>query len=314
MKLTIVSPCYNEAEVIQTFYEKLVDVVSQLKDEIDYEIILVDDGSTDATPEILKQIAADNPAFKAVILSRNFGHQIALSAGIDQADGDALIMMDSDLQHPVDLIPEMVASWKDGYDVVSMVRKETEGAGLFKNITSNGFYWLFNKLSSTYLPTGAADFCLLSRQVYLQLQNMRESHRFLRGLICWMGFNRKIISYTATAREAGESKYSLLKMLMLASNAIFSFSSKPLTLAIRVGTFLVASGVVYLAYILYNFVATNNLVAGWASLICTQLILNGFQLIFIGLIGEYISKVFEQVKGRPIYIIKEIAGEKCDGH
>ncbi|MBN2102591.1 glycosyltransferase family 2 protein [bacterium] len=303
--ISIVSPCFNEEQVIQSFYNALKEVLDRIND-FTFEIILVDDGSADKTPEIIKRLAATDPAVKGVILSRNFGHQIALTAGIDHATGDALIMMDSDLQHPVELLPEIVDYWQQGYDIVSMTRQETQDTGLFKNITSKGFYWIFNRLSTTYLPSGAADFCLLSKNAYSKLKDMRERHRFLRGLVCWMGFNKKIIPYTAGARTAGTSKYTLVKMIKLATEAIFSFSAKPLTVAVKMGLFLVLAGVVYLLYILYGYFIKQNLVAGWASLICTLLILNGFQLIFIGLIGEYIAKIFEQVKDRPIYIVKEI--------
>lgn len=310
-KITILSPCYNEEQIIEDFYQALKDILSQIK-EFDFEIILVDDGSSDRTPELIKQLAETDHRLKAVILSRNFGHQIALTAGIDHASGDALIMMDCDLQHPVELLPDMIQIWQQDYDIVSMVRQETQKSSLFKNLTSNGFYWFFNKLSTTNLPSGAADFCLLSRNAYLQLKNMRERHRFLRGLICWVGYNRKIVPYTAAARTAGFSKYTLVKMIKLATEAIFSFSAKPLTVAIKMGLFFTLAGFIYLLYILYGYFVRQNLVAGWASLICTLLILNGFQLIFIGLIGEYIAKIFEQVKERPIYIIKEVISSEND--
>ena len=304
-KITIVSPCYNEALVVETFYRSLKAALENIPD-LDHEIIFIDDGSSDETPAILKTIALSDPSFTAVLLSRNFGHQIALTAGIDLATGDGLVMMDSDLQHPVEIIPEMIDHWRQGYEIVSTVRIDTQDAGFFKSFTSKIFYRIFNKLSPTELPVGAADFCLLSKPVYLQLQKMRERHRFLRGLVCWLGFRKKLISYTASARFAGVSKYSLAKMVRLAIDAIFSFSSKPLTTAFRFGLFLTASGFVYLIYILYGYFIKQNLIAGWASLICTLLILNGFQLIFIGLIGEYIAKIFEEVKDRPIYIVKEI--------
>lgn len=310
-KISIVSPCFNEEQVLESYYRALKDVLGKI-DGFDFKIILVDDGSSDATPEILKRLAKSDPLLKAVILSRNFGHQIALTAGIDHAEGDAVVMMDSDLQHPVELIPQMIEHWMQGYDIVSMVRQETQDSGFFKRLTSKSFYWIFNKLSSTYLPTGAADFCLLSKKVYSQFQHMRERHRFLRGLVCWMGFDRKIVPYTAAARRAGTSKYSLVKMVRLAREAIFSFSAKPLTVAIKMGLFLTLFGFAYLLYILYGYFIKQDLVAGWASLLCTLLILNGFQLIFIGLIGEYIAKIFEQVKERPIYVIKEIVGNQTD--
>lgn len=303
-KLSLISPCYQEAPVIEDFYRAAKAVLQQVP-AVEHEMILVDDGSGDQTPEILKKLAAENPTVKVIILSRNFGHQTALTAGIDHACGDAVIMMDSDLQHPVELILPMVDAWQQGYDVVSTIRCETQGVGVFKKLTSKAFYLLFNRLSQTALPMGAADFCLLARPVYTQLKAMRERHRFLRGLVCWLGFRRMLIPYSANPRRAGVSKYSLPKMLRLASTAVFSFSSKPLTLAIRIGLFLTAAGCLYLTYILYGFFVTKDLVPGWASLICTLLILNGFQLIFVGLIGEYIAKIFEEVKGRPLYVIKE---------
>ncbi len=307
-KISLVSPCYNETDVIMDFYESVKNVLTQIPD-IEHEIILIDDGSTDKTPEILKSLAQSDPCLKVIIFSRNFGHQLALTAGIDHASGDALIMMDSDLQHPVQMLPEMIASWKDGYDIVSTIRTTTEDSGLFKSFTSKIFYIIFNRLSPTFLPVGAADFCLLSRTVYTQLRQMQERHRFLRGLICWMGFSKKLIPYKAAVRKAGTSKYSMVKMVRLATDAILSFSSKPLSAAIRVGFFLTFAGFLYLLYILYGYFIKQNLIAGWASLICTLLILNGFQLIFIGLIGEYISKIFEEVKKRPVYIIKECLGD-----
>ena len=303
-KISLIAPCYCEAPVIEEFYRSVKEVLSKIPD-IEYEMILVDDGSCDSTPEILRKLANDDARLKVIILSRNFGHQTALTAGIDSASGDALIMMDSDFQHPVELLEPLIDYWKQGYDVVSTIRRETHGAGFFKSMTSKLFYILFNALSQTSLPMGAADFCLLSRPVYTQLRNIRERHRFLRGLICWLGFHRKLVTYSANARKAGVSKYSLPRMLSLASAAIFSFSAKPLTSAIRFGLFITAAGFLYLLYILYEYFFNQNLVPGWASLICTILILNGFQLVFIGLVGAYIARIFEEVKGRPIYVVKE---------
>ena len=308
-KITIVSPCYNEAQGITDFYETIHSTLNTLPD-IQHEIVLIDDGSTDDTPVILKNLSQSNPNLKVIVLSRNFGHQIALTAGVDHASGDALIMMDSDLQHPAEMIPQLIEFWKQGYDIVSTIRVETQDAGFFKSFTSKLFYVLFNKLSPTHLPVGAADFCLLSKRVYSQMKQMREKHRFLRGLVWWMGYNKKMLPYSAHTRKSGTSKYSIAKMIKLATEAIFSFSSKPLTIAIRFGLLLTFLGFVYLIYILYTYMTNKGVIAGWASLISTLLILNGFQLIFIGLIGEYIAKIFEEVKGRPVYIIKEIWNEK----
>ena len=304
-KLCIVSPCYNEAEVIGLFHAALKAVLTQLED-LDHEIILVDDGSSDTTLEVLNQLAVDDPAVTVLSLSRNFGHQVALTAGLERARGDAVIMMDSDLQHPPALIPEMVRCWRDeGFDVVSAVRKRTVGAGLFKRLSSEGFYTLLNFLSDTRIEPGAADFCLLSRRARRALVRMPERHRFLRGMISWMGFRRKFVPYEAAARAAGHSKYSLQKMVRLALDATFSFSVAPIRLGIRLGLASLGLGGIYLAYILLRAAFFGGLVQGWGSLISVVLILGGIQLTLIGLIGEYVGRIFEQVKARPIYLLKQ---------
>jgi dolichol-phosphate mannosyltransferase len=238
-------------------------------------------------------------------LSRNFGHQVALTAGIDFAKGEAVILMDSDLQHPPDLISCMISKWQEGFDIVSAVRKDTKGVSLFKKFTSKTFYFLLNKLSNTYLPEGAADFCLLSHNVYQELRNMRERHRFLRGIISWMGYNRTYLDYEAPKRAAGQSKYTFFRMLSLAIEATLSFSSAPLKFATRLGFIITISGFVYLIWILIRFFVLRDLVQGWASLICAVLILGGCQLTFIGLVGQYLARVFEEVKERPIYLLKQ---------
>lgn len=299
--LSVISPCYNESKVIGLFYTELKQVLESLED-LEHEIIFVDDGSTDGTLAQLNQMAQEDPCVRVCSLSRNFGHQIALTAGLDLAEGEAVVMMDCDLQHPPDLIPEMVKKWRQGYDVVSAVRNETEGAPWFKNITSKSFYFLLNSLSNIHIPQGAADFCLLSRRVCKVLQKMPERHRFLRGMISWVGFNRTFMPYQAPRRAGGKSKYTFIKMLSLATEAILSFSSAPLRLATRVGVIITLSGFIYLIWILLKL---KQAVPGWASLIGVTLILGGCQLIFIGLIGQYLARIFEEVKGRPTYIIKQ---------
>jgi len=307
MKVSIVTPCYNESEVIERYYQEVKSVLDGLSGW-DYEIIFVDDGSTDGTSDKLKGVAGADGKVCVVTLSRNFGHQIALSAGIDRAGGDVLIMMDSDLQHRPELISEMIGKWQQGYDIVSAVRQKTEAVSWWKSFTSKSFYYVFNKLSDTYLEPGAADFCLLSRRVYSQLRGMKEQHRFLRGLISWMGFERCFIPYHAPQRAGGKSKYSGAKMLSLAIEATLSFSSLPLRLATRIGLFVTLGGFGYMLWILEQYFVQKNQDVGWPSLICSVLILGGFQLMFTGLIGQYLARVFEQVKGRPLYIVKEISG------
>lgn len=302
--LSVVVPCFNESEVIEIFYRALKQVLAGI-DALDHEIVFVDDGSADDTLDRLNRIMAADPTARVCSLSRNFGHQIALTAGMDAAVGDAVIIMDSDMQHPPSLIPELVRQWRAGYDVVSAVRQQTAGESWFKGVTSRGFYRLLNSMSGTKVPQGAADFCLLSARVCASLRGMPERHRFLRGLVSWVGFKRVLIPYVAPERAAGKTKYSLVKMVTLALDAVFSFSAEPLRLALRAGLVVAFGGFVYLAYTLISGYVHNTLVPGYASLIGVVLILGGFQLAFFALITQYMARVFEEVKGRPIYLLKQ---------
>lgn len=306
--LSVVAPCFNESEVIGLFYRELAKVLEALEN-VDFEVIFVDDGSSDDTLAQLNRFAEENSAVRVCSLSRNFGHQIALTAGLDFAAGDVVIMMDSDLQHPPRLIPELLRQWGRGNDVVSAVRERTQGEPWFKKLTSRGFYALVNFLSTTRIPYGAADFCLLSRRVCDSLRQMPERHRFLRGLISWAGFQRAFVPYEAPLRAAGKSKYTPIKMTTMALDAVFSFSAEPLRLALRTGLLIAAAGFVYLAWTLIKGYLLNALVPGYASLIGVTLILGGFQLAFIGLIGQYLARVFEEVKGRPLYLLKQEPAE-----
>jgi dolichol-phosphate mannosyltransferase len=303
-QISVICPCYNEADVIDVFYRELVAVLKAVP-ELDFEILLVDDGSSDRTLERLNAIAEGDRRVRVVSLSRNFGHQVALTAGLDFARGDAVIMMDSDLQHPPALIPEMVERWRAGFDIVSAVRRETRGASWFKNVTSKVFYRVFNSISPTEIPLGVADFTLLSVRVYPRLRDMRERHRFIRGMISWMGFKRAFVTYDARDRAGGASKYTLRKMLAMAFDAVLSFSSTPLRVATGIGLFVTFLGFLYLIWIVLRALFVKDLVVGWASLIAVSLILGGCQLLFIGLIGQYLARVFDEVKGRPIYVVKQ---------
>lgn len=302
--LTVVVPCYNESEVVDLFYAGVKPVLDKLE-RLDYELIFVDDGSADDTLDKLNRLADRDPNVRVCSLSRNFGHQIALSAGLDAAAGDAVVLMDADLQHPPQLIPELVRRWRDGYDIVLAIRLRTADASWFKNLTSRGFYAVLNRLSTTQVPTGAADFCLLSRRVARSLSGMPERHRFLRGLVAWAGFRRTAVEYQSPPRAAGHTKYSLVKMIALALDAVFSFSAEPLRLALRAGLLITVLGFVYLAWTLIKGYLLHALVPGYSSLIGVTIILGGCQLVFIGLIGEYLARVFEQVKGRPVYLLKQ---------
>ena len=302
--LSVVVPCYNEHEAIEHTYRELKTVLVTLQG-LDHEIVFVDDGSTDDTLTRLNRLASADGAVRVLSLSRNFGHQIALAAGLDAAVGDAVVMMDADLQHPPSLVPEMVARWRSGADVVSAIRDGTVGESWFKGMTSRLFYRVLNSLSKTKVPSGAADFCLLSRRVCVSLRGMPERHRFLRGLISWVGYERAYVRYVAPQRSLGKTKYSFVKMLALALDAVFSFSAEPLRLALRIGVVVAFAGFVYLAWTLIYGWLINGLVPGYASLIGVTLILGGCQLIFIGLVGQYVSRVFDEVKGRPLYLLKQ---------
>jgi dolichol-phosphate mannosyltransferase len=239
---------------------------------------------------------------------------------LDAADGDAVIVMDSDLQHPPELIPELIQKWLEGHAVVLAVRQQTEGASLFKRLSSDGFYSVFNLLSDVKLTSGAADFCLLSRTAHQALCQMPERRRFLRGMIAWMGFKTARVSYTAPPRFAGESKYGVGRMLALALDATFSFSTRPIRLASKAGVFCILAGVAYLCYLLGRYFVVGDLVPGWASIVGTIIVMGGFQLLSIGLIGEYLAHIFEEVKARPRYLFKQTpdqldfgSGDECCG-
>lgn len=303
-RISIVTPCFNEEEVIRLFYVALKEAMVALP-AYEHRLMFIDDGSSDSTLEVLNALAAEDDTVRVFSFSRNFGHQIALTAGLDAARGDAVVMMDSDLQHPPSLIATLVAKWEEGYDVVSAVRERTEDAGLLKRVTSDGFYHLFNALSDTKLTVGAADFCLLSERARVALCRMPERHRFLRGLISWLGYRRAFVPYTAPPRPAGHSKYTVAKMVALSLNAIMSFSAKPVRVATRLGIGSVCLGVAYFIYVVYRYFGHGDVVQGWASLMCVVLILGGMQLAFIGLIGDYVARIFEESKGRPIYLLKQ---------
>ncbi len=303
--LSVVTPCYNESEVVKLFYDETKPVLGALPD-LDYEIIFVDDGSSDDTLIRLNELAGRDETVRVCSLSRNFGHQIALTAGLDFALGDAIILMDCDLQHPPRFVPELVAKWREGYDVVAGVRANAQGASWLKNFTSSGFYTIFNLLSSTRVPKGAADFCLLSRRVCNTLKNMPERHRLLRGMVFWTGFKTALVPYVCAERAAGRSKYSPAKMVGLALDSVFSFSAKPLRLAFRLGLTMAVLGFCYLIWTVGSGLLHGRLVPGYASLIGITVTLGGCQLAFIGLIGEYLARVFEEVKGRPIYLVKQL--------
>ena len=311
--LTVVSPCFQEEEVVEDFYRALKCVLAKLPD-VRHEIAFVDDGSTDGTLARLNAIAEGDPAVRVFSFARNFGHQAAVTCGLDQAgDPDAVIVMDSDLQHPPELLPRLVEEWRGGHDVVIAVRELTDGVGPLKRASSKLFYRLFNALSDTQLTPGAADFFLLSRPALAAVRGMKERNRFLRGMIAWLGFPRAQVSYRAPARAKGFSKYTTARMIGLAKDAIYSFSSKPLRLVSNLGLLLVVLGAGYFVEVMWEKLFSGKpLEPGWATVVGVLLILGGAQLVTLGVIGEYLSRVFDEVKQRPMYVLKQGAPARSD--
>jgi dolichol-phosphate mannosyltransferase len=304
-RITVVAPAYNEAEGIDHFVESLLAVLDALPH--DSTILLVNDGSTDGTRERLDALQAACPRRIGVLhLSRNFGHQAALTAGMDYAEGDAVITMDADMQHPPSLVPELVKRWEEGFDIVQTIRRRTERTGGFKSLTSRAFYRFINRFSSTPIEPNASDFRLLSKRVVeLFRHDLRERDRFLRGLVSWVGFRVLRVEFDAPARFAGETKYSFGKMTHLAGAGLISFSKMPLKIAVMLGLVISGSSLLYGVYAVATYFLLKKLVVpGWASTILVGTFLGGANLLFLGIIGEYIASMFEELKGRPIYIVE----------
>jgi glycosyltransferase involved in cell wall biosynthesis len=304
MKIGIVTPAYNEEAGLEEFCRQLTKVLANEK-ITDYELLIVDDGSHDRTLEVLKRLAKADAHIKYLSFSRNFGHQAALRAGLQHCRGEAVITMDADLQHPPRLVPELIARWKDGYDIVYTRRRSGRETSGFKRLTSRWFYRILNRLSGLAMDEGAADFRLLDRRVVEVIKELPEPNLFLRGFISWAGFNVHAIDYQPDRRFAGTSKYSFRKMLSLALQGVTQFSMKPLRLASILGLISALTGVLYGLYILWEYLAHHTLVSGWTSVIISILVMGGVQLIILGIIGEYLGRTFMQTKQRPDYIIKE---------
>ncbi|MGC8866352.1 MAG: glycosyltransferase family 2 protein [Bacteroidales bacterium] len=299
--LSVVVPCHNEAGNLEMLYNRLRP---QLELFDSYEVIFVDDGSTDDTASRVSQLAARDANLRLIQLSRNFGHQAALKAGIDYSIGDCIVSLDADLQHPPELIPSMVDKWLEGYDVVTTRRLHTRGESFFKRLFSKAFYRLIHFLGDIELPPGSADFRLIDRAVADILRSIKEKDIFLRGLISWAGFNQTSIEYKAYERYSGASKYNFRKMFRLALAGITSFSIKPLRLSIVLGLLIALLAVLYGCYILYIYLYTDRAIPGWASTTGSILLLGSIQLIVLGIMGEYLGKLFMENKRRPPYIIR----------
>jgi glycosyltransferase involved in cell wall biosynthesis len=305
--LSVVVPVYNEAAVLPAFHERLCGVLAGFRPEMDGEILYVDDGSSDASYDLLAGLARADGAVRVIRFSRNFGHQVAITAGIDHARGDAVVVIDCDLQDPPEVIREFVATWRRGYDVVYGVRLHRKGETAAKVVTASAFYRVLGRLTRIEIPADVGDFRLMSRRVVQQFRLLREKDRFVRGLVSWVGFRQTGVGYVREARAAGETKYPYRKMIRFALDGIVSFSTAPLRLATWLGYFASALAFLYLASVFVQK-ALGYTVQGWATIMVALLFLGGVQLICLGIMGEYIGRIFTELKPRPMYVIQETVG------
>jgi len=300
--ISLVVPAYNEDEVLPAFHKQISHVLDPMK--IDAEIIYVNDGSTDKTFEILEQIQKSDPRVAIIDLSRNFGKEIAMTAGLDHASGDAVVIIDADLQHPPKLIPELIKYWKDGYDVVYTKNIDRAGENFVKRSMTRAFYRLIKMFGRIEVPENASDFRLLSRRALVSLIQFREQHRYMKGLFSWIGYQQIAIPYRPDPRYAGQTKWSYMDLWELGLEAITSFTISPLKIATYFGVCSAFVAFVYVIIIVYEALFLGKAVAGYPSIMVAILFLGGVQLIIIGIIGEYIGRVFDETKGRPLYLLK----------
>ena len=305
--LSIIIPCFNEEEVISETFKRILKIASEIT-YLDIEIIFVDDGSKDLTPVLLQNFVNKKNFVKAIFLSRNFGHQIAVTAGLDSSKGDAVVIIDADLQDPPEVIHEMILEWEKGYDVVYGKRIDRKGESIFKKLTAKMFYRVLNMLSDVYIPLDTGDFRLISKNVVQNLKQMPEKDRFLRGMISWVGFRQTAIKYHRDKRFAGVSKYPLRKMLKFASDGILSFSTKPLQISIGLGMVSSFLSLLVICYALFLRIFTNIWVEGWTALMIAVLFIGGIQLLCIGILGNYIGRIYDESKNRPLYLVRQYRG------
>ena len=300
--VSIIVPVHNEKDNVTVMAKAIKRVFADL--DYSYNLIFVDDGSTDLTLHEIKKLAIQDKHIRYVSFSRNFGHQAAIKAGLDKADGDCVITLDGDMQHPPQLIPQLLEKWEEGYDMVYTVRKEDKKLPFTKRVTSNLFYRIINRLSDIKIEKGAADFRLMNRNVVDVLKNLQEFEPFFRGLVKWAGFKQVAIEYQPDQRKSGESKYTSKKMIKFALQGITSFSIRPLYAAIYIGFLCAAFSTLYIPYAIYSYYFGYT-ISGWTSVIVIIVFFGGLQLMILGIIGIYLGKLFMQNKHRPIYIVKE---------
>ena len=302
-KITIVVPFLNEKENLPVLRERVAGAFAAREE--DWELLLVDDGSTDGSAEWAVEQARTDRHVRVVRLSRNFGHQLAITAGLDRADGDAVVVMDADLQDPPETIPAMIDQWRAGHEVVYAIRRSRAGETWMKKFLAAGFYRVFRRLAKVNVPMDAGDFRLVDRCVVDALKEMRELHRFMRGLTCWVGFRQAAVEYDRAARFAGETKYPVWKSARLAFDAITSFSASPLRWIAVLGVGICLFAALWVAYVMVHaLVNPGSMQKGWASTIAVMVFLGGVQLVSIGMLGQYVSRIFEEGKRRPLYLVR----------
>lgn len=302
---SVIVPMYNEEAVILETYRRLSKVMNEHGES--YEIIMVNDGSRDKTGEIIRQLCKQDDHIKMIDFARNFGHQIAITAGMDYAAGDCMVIIDGDLQDPPELIPEMIRIWREGYDVVYGKRISRQGETFFKKFTAKCFYRILKALTDVDIPVDTGDFRLIDRKVCEALKQLPERNRYVRGLMSWVGFKQKALEFERSERFAGETKYPFKKMLKLALDGIMSFSFKPLKLATYIGSALSIISFLYLiAVLIQRIFWPHSTQSGWTSLIAVSLFFNGIILLMLGIIGEYIGRIYDEAKGRPLYIVSRL--------
>lgn len=299
--VSIVVPVYNEEDNLREFHKRITEVMSQ--EPYDYKIVFVNDGSSDGSAVVLSELAKEDDHVEAYLLSRNYGHQMALTCGLDNAEGDAIVTMDGDMQHPPEIVPQLLRLWEQGNEIVITKRLATEDAGFFKNITSATYYKLINAMSKVEITPGGSDFRLMDRIAVDAFKQYRERARFIRGLVNTLGFKVAEVEFVAPPRFAGQSKFNLRKMLHFALDGITAFSNLPLRWAFYTGLIMGLISMALLGHVLYEKFVDEDIVPGWATTMVSILFLGGIQLVGIGILGEYIGRIFEEIKHRPLYLV-----------
>jgi len=301
---SIIAPIYNETQTLTELYKRVKEVMDSTGEG--WELLLVDDGSVDGSTDIIRQLAADDPRVRPVIFARNFGHQLAVTAGLDYSRGEAVVIIDADLQDPPEVILDLIAKWREGFEVVYAIRAEREGENWFKLWTASVFYRLIYRITDVKIPLDTGDFRLLDRKVVNVISQMRERHRFLRGMSVWVGFKQTGVNYRRAARYAGETKYPFRKMFKFAWDAVTSFSYLPLQVATYLGFFSAGLSILAIPFVAaMRITGSQEAFAGQATTLIAVLFLGGVQLISLGILGEYVGRLYDEAKGRPLYIVRE---------